>query len=57
MSEYMACGVKLSWLINPDGQTVEIYRLGKDPEIVENPSNLSGEDTLPGLTVDLSNIL
>ena len=57
MSEYMICGIKLGWLINPDEQTVEIYRLGKDPEIVKNPSSLSGEDILPGLIVALSDIL
>ncbi len=56
MSEYLSCGVKLGWLINPDSQEVEIYRLGQDKEILHNPSNLSGETILPGLTVDLSDI-
>ena len=56
MLEYMDCGVKLGWLINPDKKQVEIYRLGKDKEILNNPSSLSGEDTLPGLTIDLTEI-
>ena len=56
MSEYANCGVKLGWLVNPDEKQVEIYRLGKDKEILDNPSSLSGENILPGLTVDLSNI-
>ena len=56
MSEYMDCGVKLGWLINPDEKQVEIYRLGKDEEILSNPSSLSGEDILPGLTIDLTEI-
>ncbi len=56
MSEYLSCGVQLGWLINPDSQEVEIYRLGQDKEILHNPSNLSGETILPGLTVDLSDI-
>jgi len=56
MSEYMNCGIRLGWLINPDEKTVEIYRLGEESEIVDNPSSLSGEDILPGLTVDLAEV-
>ena len=26
MKEYLDCGVKLGWLINPDAKQVEIYR-------------------------------
>ncbi|MDJ0575023.1 MAG: Uma2 family endonuclease [Xenococcaceae cyanobacterium MO_234.B1] len=56
MEEYMSCGVKLGWLINPDELQVEIYRLGQEKEVLNNPSNLSGEDILPNLIVDLSDI-
>ena len=56
MIEYMNCGIKLGWLINPDTKEVEIYRLGKDKQAIANPGNLSGEDILPGLTVDLSDL-
>ena len=57
MLEYINCGVKLGWLINPDQKEVEIYRLGKDKEVLDNPGSLSGEDILPGLIVDLADIL
>lgn len=56
MKKYMDCGVRLGWLINPDERQVEIYRQGKDPEILDNPQTLSGEDIMPGLVVDLSEI-
>lgn len=56
MAEYINCGVTLGWLINPDRKEVEIYRSGKDKEILSNPNNLSGEDILPGLTLDLADI-
>lgn len=56
MIEYINCGIKLGWLINPDEKEVEIYRLGKDKQVISNPSSLLGEDILPGLTVDLSDI-
>ena len=56
MREYMSCGVRLGWLINPDDQQVEIYRQGEEPEILDNPQTLSGEDIMPNLIVDLSEI-
>ncbi|MDJ0648448.1 MAG: Uma2 family endonuclease [Xenococcaceae cyanobacterium MO_188.B19] len=56
MREYIDCGVRLGWLINPDDKQVEIYRQGKEKEVVNNPRTLSGEDIMPGLVVDLSEI-
>ena len=56
MKEYMTCDIKLGWLINPDEKQVEIYRQGKDKEVLDNPSTLSGEDVMPNLIVDLSDI-
>jgi Uma2 family endonuclease len=56
MSEYMACGVRLGWLINPDEKQVEIYRQGQDKQVLSSPISLSGQDFLPGLTVDLAEI-
>lgn len=57
MSEYIDCGVKLGWLINPDEKQVEIYRRDRTKEVLNNPESLSGEDILSGLIVDLSSIL
>ena len=56
MKEYMTCDIKLGWLINPDDKQVEIYRFGQDKEVLDNPSNLSGENIMPNLIVDLSDI-
>lgn len=56
MAEYMTCDIKLGWLINPDEKQVEIYRIGQDKEILNNPSSLSGEDIMPNLVVDLADI-
>ena len=56
MREYRECGVKLGWLIYPDEKIVEIYRLGKVVEIIANPTSLSGENLMPGLTVELNEI-
>ena len=56
MAEYISCGAKLGWLINPDEKQVEIYRNGRDKQVLDNPQTLSGEDILPNLTVDLAEI-
>ena len=57
MVEYMDCGVRLGWLINPEDKQVEIYRNGREREILDNPQSLSGEEVLPNLTVNLTEIL
>ena len=56
MEEYISCGVRLGWLINPDEKQVEIYRAGQDKEVLSTPMSISEEDFLPGLTVDLAEI-
>lgn len=57
MQEYLDNGVRLGWLINPQEQRVEIYRPSQAVEVLESPASLSGEDVLPGFTLDLSQIL
>ncbi len=56
MLEYQANGVRLGWLINPQQQQVEVYRLGQVVEVLQSPHSLDGEDVLPGFTLDLSSI-
>ncbi len=56
MQEYLDNGVKLGWLIEPSAKIVEIYRLGQSVEILTNPQTLSGEDVLPGVSLDLKDM-
>ncbi|MDJ0662756.1 MAG: Uma2 family endonuclease [Crocosphaera sp.] len=53
MKEYLENGTKLGWLINPKTKQVEIYRQGKEVEILDNPRTLSGENMLPNFILDL----
>jgi Uma2 family endonuclease len=53
MQEYIASGLKLGWLIDPQNNQVEIYRDKKNKETLQLPNQLSGEDVLPGFTLDL----
>lgn len=52
MVEYLENGVRLGWLIDRKNRTVEVYRLadhqaGRSPEVLTQPTFLSGEDVLP----------
>ncbi|WP_041918575.1 Uma2 family endonuclease [Gloeocapsa sp. PCC 7428] len=53
MQEYLDSGVRLGWLFNPQDQQVEIYRLGQAKETRSLPTQLSGEDVLPGFTLQV----
>jgi Uma2 family endonuclease len=54
IQEYMDAGVQLAWLINPQQQQVEIYRLGQNVEVRNLPTELSGENVLPEFSLNLS---
>jgi Uma2 family endonuclease len=56
MQEYRDNGARLGWLINRKSRQVEIYRLGKDVEVLESPVSLSGEDILVGFVLNLEAI-
>jgi Uma2 family endonuclease len=51
MQEYMENGAKLGWLIDPQNKIVEVYRVGLEVEILSNPTELSGEEILPGFVL------
>ncbi|MFB2838479.1 Uma2 family endonuclease [Floridanema evergladense] len=53
MREYLDARVRLGWLINPQQQQVEIYRLGKEVEVRNLPTELLGEDVLLGFSLRL----
>ena len=59
MQEWMSAGTRLGWLIDPftDDGAAWIYRDGhSEPDRLDRPESLSGEDVAEGLTVDLANV-
>ncbi|MBN3876276.1 MULTISPECIES: Uma2 family endonuclease [unclassified Nostoc] len=56
LREYIDNGAKLGWLIDPQQRRVEIYRLAKDVEVLENPAELLGEAVLPGFVLNLRRV-
>ncbi len=56
MQEYMENGARLGWLIDPQNRTVEVYRVGVEVEVLSNPTELSGEEVLPGFVLNLRRV-
>ena len=56
MQEYIDNGVRLGILINRKSRQVEIYRQGKEVEVLDSPATVSGEDVLKGFVLNLGMI-
>ncbi len=56
MEIWMHFGVRLGWLIDLDSCNVWIYRQEQEPQLIERPSTLDGEDVLVGLKIDCAEI-
>ncbi len=56
MQEYLENGCRLGWLVHPETRSVTIYRPNFAPEIVTFDVVLSGEEVLPGFSLDLRHI-
>ena len=56
MKEYIDNGVRLGILINRKSRQVEIYRPGKEVEVLNSPATVSGEDVLKGFVLNLGMI-
>ena len=55
MRLYLRNGALLGWLIDARNRRVYIYRADQpEPELLENPATLSGEDVMPGFTFDVA---
>jgi Uma2 family endonuclease len=56
MSEWMAEGCQLGWIIHPPLKTVHVYRPGCEVEILEEPTQVVGEGPVAGFTLDMASI-
>jgi Uma2 family endonuclease len=54
MQEYIDNGLRLGWLINPQDRQVEIYRANRSKQILQNPTQIDGENVLPSFTFNVS---
>jgi Uma2 family endonuclease len=57
LTDWMANGCQLAWLIDPFNQTTHIFRADGSIQIIRGfDQPLSGEDVLPGLEFDLTEL-
>ncbi len=58
MREWMDGGATLGWGIDSRQRRAYVYRAGQaEPEILENPESLSGEDLLPGFAFAVRSLI
>jgi Uma2 family endonuclease len=53
MLEWIENGVELGWLIDPQKQSVTVYRPGREPELHIGVSTIAGEGPVEGFMLDL----
>jgi Uma2 family endonuclease len=56
MGAWLAHGCELGWLIDPSRKAVEIYRPGREPEVLEGASAVEGEGPVAGFVLELGRI-
>ncbi len=56
MRAWIKNGVPLGWLIDARRKTVEIYRSGREPEVLEEGSAVEGEGPVAGFVLELGRI-
>jgi Uma2 family endonuclease len=57
MDEYMDCGCRLGWLIDPQNRRTYVYASNGDIQTIKFDDVLSGEDVMPGLEMRLGEVL
>jgi Uma2 family endonuclease len=48
ITQMLRRGVALVWVVDPADRSVTVYRPGKEPYVVEEHEELTGDDVLPG---------
>ena len=56
MTEYLANGASLGWLIDPFKRRVYVYTANQEPIVLDNPETVSGDPLLPGFELNLTEI-
>jgi Uma2 family endonuclease len=56
MSEYMANGAQLGFLVYPGKRQVWVYRPNQEPQFLNEPSSVLGDPELPGFALNLTEV-
>jgi Uma2 family endonuclease len=57
IGEFLEAGVRLVWVIDPDGRRATLYRSISDVRTIGAEDELDGEDVLPGFRCRLAEVL
>jgi Uma2 family endonuclease len=56
IDEYLDCGVKVVWIVDPYTETVAVHRAGAEPKHYTRSDELPGEPELPGFRCRVAEI-
>ena len=56
MREWVENGAEVAWLIDPSRKTVEVYRAGREVEVVEGGSAVEGDGPVAGFVLELGRV-
>jgi Uma2 family endonuclease len=56
MEQWIANGVQVAWLIEPEDRRVTIYRAGKEAEVLEAPDWVVGSGVISGFEIDMARV-
>lgn len=56
ITEYLAAGVRLVWIIRPKQRTVTIHRASVEPMTLNENDTLDGQDVIPGFQYSVGRI-
>jgi Uma2 family endonuclease len=56
IEEYLECGTKQVWIVDPVAETVTVHRANAEPVMYTRSQTLSGGDDLPGFTCPVADI-
>jgi Uma2 family endonuclease len=54
MQEWVDNGAQVAWMIDPERETVEIYRPGREPESRSGAASVAGEGPVEGFVLELA---
>jgi len=54
IADYLDCGVKLVWLVEPIFRTITVFRPDAEPVLLNSTQELSGEPHLPGFRMPVA---
>jgi len=56
VTEYLAAGVRLVWVADPEARTVRAYRSSTDVRVFSPSDRLPGDDVLPGFDMPVAEL-